>query len=181
MKIILKKKKKAQKTGWFLSNNIMVNTRPGEGNGNPLQYSCLENPMYRGAWRSTVHGVMRVGHDLVTVPPPPQHKASCIFYFAYCIWFFHSFVFCLLARNSVVFEPVTLEAILPASSGSFYLSSPPHSPSVCLWNFMWSKTALEKLMLSSVIQVYNMHCFLLRGVPRTTYLLLLLPSPSCFA
>ena len=30
---------------------------PGEGNGNPLQYSCLENPMDRGAWWSTVHGV----------------------------------------------------------------------------------------------------------------------------
>ena len=29
---------------------------PGEGNGNPLQYSCLENPMDRGAWRATVHG-----------------------------------------------------------------------------------------------------------------------------
>ena len=32
---------------------------PGEGNGNPLQYSCLENPMVRGAWRSTVHGVAK--------------------------------------------------------------------------------------------------------------------------
>ena len=30
---------------------------PGEGNGNPLQYSCLENPMDRGAWLATVHGV----------------------------------------------------------------------------------------------------------------------------
>ena len=30
---------------------------PGEGNGNPLQYSCLGNPMDRGAWRATVHGV----------------------------------------------------------------------------------------------------------------------------
>ena len=29
----------------------------GEGNGNPLQYSCLENPADRGAWRATVHGV----------------------------------------------------------------------------------------------------------------------------
>ena len=29
---------------------------PGEGNGNPLQYSCLENFMDRGAWRTTVHG-----------------------------------------------------------------------------------------------------------------------------
>ena len=41
---------------------------PGEGNGNPLQYSCLENPMDRAAWRTTVHGVARVGHDLVTKP-----------------------------------------------------------------------------------------------------------------
>ena len=30
---------------------------PGEGNGNPLQDSCLENPMDRGAWWATVHGV----------------------------------------------------------------------------------------------------------------------------
>ena len=30
---------------------------PGEGNGYPLQYSCLENSMNRGAWRPTVHGV----------------------------------------------------------------------------------------------------------------------------
>ena len=44
---------------------------PGEGNGNPLQYSCLENPMGRGAWRATVHVVTRVGHDLVTKPPLP--------------------------------------------------------------------------------------------------------------
>ena len=32
---------------------------PGEGNGNPLQYSCLENPMDRGAWQATVHVVKR--------------------------------------------------------------------------------------------------------------------------
>ena len=38
-------------------------------NGNPLQYSCLENPMDRGAWQATVHGVTRVGHDLATKPP----------------------------------------------------------------------------------------------------------------
>ena len=30
---------------------------PGEGNGNPLQYSCLRNPMDRGAWQATIHGV----------------------------------------------------------------------------------------------------------------------------
>ena len=32
---------------------------PGGGNGNPLQYSCLDNPMDRGAWRATVHGVAK--------------------------------------------------------------------------------------------------------------------------
>ena len=32
---------------------------PGGGNGNPLQYFCLENPMDRGAWQATVHGVTR--------------------------------------------------------------------------------------------------------------------------
>ena len=32
---------------------------PAEGNGNPLQYSCLGNPMDRGAWRATVHGVTK--------------------------------------------------------------------------------------------------------------------------
>ena len=36
---------------------------PGEGNGNPLQYSCLENSMNRGTWRAAVQ---RLGHDLVT-------------------------------------------------------------------------------------------------------------------
>ena len=45
---------------------------PGEGNGNPLQYSRLENAMDRGAWQATVHGVARVGHNLATKPPPRQ-------------------------------------------------------------------------------------------------------------
>ena len=31
----------------------------GEGNGNPLQYSCLENPRDKGAWQGTVHGVAK--------------------------------------------------------------------------------------------------------------------------
>ena len=46
---------------------------PGEGNGNPLQYSCLENPKDRGAWWATVHGVARVGHDLGT-----KEQSSCM-------------------------------------------------------------------------------------------------------
>ena len=36
---------------------------PGEGNSNPLQYSCLENPIDRGAWWATVHGVAKSPYD----------------------------------------------------------------------------------------------------------------------
>jgi len=39
---------------------------PGEGNGDPLQYSCLENPVNKGAWQATVHRLQRVGHSLAT-------------------------------------------------------------------------------------------------------------------
>ena len=39
---------------------------PGAGNGNPLQYSCLENPIDRGAWWATVHGVSWIRHVLAT-------------------------------------------------------------------------------------------------------------------
>ena len=45
---------------------------PGEGNGNPLQYSCLENSHDRGAWQATVHGVAGVGHELATKAQPPK-------------------------------------------------------------------------------------------------------------
>ena len=38
---------------------------PGEGNGNLLKYSCLENPMDRGDWQAAVPGVARVRHDLL--------------------------------------------------------------------------------------------------------------------
>ena len=44
----------------------------GEGNSNPLQYSGLGNPMDRGTWQATIHGVARVEHDLATKPSPPE-------------------------------------------------------------------------------------------------------------
>ena len=48
---------------------------PGEGNDNPLYYSCLGNPMDRGAWQALVHGVTRVGHDLATKPSEVAQRA----------------------------------------------------------------------------------------------------------
>ena len=43
-----------------------LRTKFGESNGTPLQYSCLENPMDRGAWWAAVQGSLRVGHDWAT-------------------------------------------------------------------------------------------------------------------
>ena len=45
---------------------------PGGGHGNPLQRSCLENPMDRGAWRATVHGVAKSGTQLSTAMTTPR-------------------------------------------------------------------------------------------------------------
>ena len=49
--------------GWGL--NPSSGRSPGEGNGNPFQYPCPENPMDRGASQATVHGIITVTHDLV--------------------------------------------------------------------------------------------------------------------
>ena len=51
---------------------------PGEGNVNPLQYSCLGNPMDRGTWQATVNGIERAGYNLVT---KQQQNGKKKFYF----------------------------------------------------------------------------------------------------
>ena len=52
---------------------------PGEGNGNPLQYACLENPMGREAWWAPIHGVAksrtRLSYFTFTLEPWPTLKA----------------------------------------------------------------------------------------------------------
>ena len=59
----------------------------GERSGSPLQYSCLGNPMDRGAWWTRVHGVIRVGHYLVTTQ---QQIINCsphgVYTFAWLIY-----------------------------------------------------------------------------------------------
>ena len=62
-------------------NCTKVNLGIGEGNGNPLQYSCLENPMDRGAWRATVHGVTRSQTRLKGLS---THTAQCTIFRAKC-------------------------------------------------------------------------------------------------
>ena len=55
-----------------LGSILGLGRSPEEENGNPLQYSCLENPMDGRAWQATVCGVIRVRQDLATKPPPPS-------------------------------------------------------------------------------------------------------------
>ena len=49
---------------------------PGEGNGNLIQYSCLENAMDRGAWRATVHGVAKSRAQLCTHARPTRPASN---------------------------------------------------------------------------------------------------------
>ena len=51
---------------------------PGGGHGNPCQYSCLENPMDRGAWRATVHRLPRAGPDWSDLALIKLQQCVCI-------------------------------------------------------------------------------------------------------
>ena len=80
---------------------------PGEGNSNPLQYSCLENPMDRGVWWATVHGEARVRHKLATkllvyIPPSPLPPSVTTVWFL-CLWVYFCFVnklICIIFSDS---------------------------------------------------------------------------------
>ena len=73
--VIKKQQNRALNNWWFKIKAFACNAgdpgsipglgrTPGEGNGNPLQYSCLENPMDRGAWWAPVHGISMSGTRL---------------------------------------------------------------------------------------------------------------------
>ena len=85
----------------FVTENMSLITKAdGEGNGNPLQYSCLENSTDRGAWRATVHGVARVGHDLATKSPPPPLTQKFSKSMSSILWQFSS-LFSLLTADKI--------------------------------------------------------------------------------
>ena len=88
------------------AGEMEVRIAVGEGNGNPLQYSCLENPMEGGAWWATIHGVSK-----------SQTRLSYILYFYFTLNRDYSSVFIsglprekggLLTPGSWVFDGVVI-------------------------------------------------------------------------
>ena len=65
---------------------------PGEGNGSPLRYACLEKPMDRGAWQVTIHEIARVIHDLT------------LSFFQICYIFLLFYIFILLIFESLILK-----------------------------------------------------------------------------
>ena len=63
---------------WDLGSIPRLERSAGEGNGHPLQSYCPENPVDRGAWQATVHGVTRVGHDLATKEKRISSLIACL-------------------------------------------------------------------------------------------------------
>ena len=59
---------------------------PEEENGNPLQYSCLENPMDRGAWQVTVHGVAKNRTQLSDTITNSSRSSNTQWLSAYCMY-----------------------------------------------------------------------------------------------
>ena len=91
---------------------------PGGGHGNPVQYSCLENPMDRGAWQTTVHGVTKSLADY----SPWGHKESDTAEVTYhtCTYIFIYLNMCVLrcfSRVQLYATPWTIICQTPPSMG----------------------------------------------------------------
>ena len=84
------------------STKVLLTLYCAEGNGNPrmLWYSCLGNPMNRGAWWATVHGVTGVRHNLATKPPPTLYWDEQVI--ALFSWYRVNKHFLALGKNFVV-------------------------------------------------------------------------------
>ena len=90
---------------------------PGEGKGNPLQYSCLEKPMDRGSWQALVHGVARVRHNLGTKPPPPPR-----FVIVFLPRSKHLLTSRLQSLSTVILDPKKMKSVTASTfPPSFYL------------------------------------------------------------
>ena len=89
---------------------------PGEGHGNPLQYSCLENSVDRGAWWTMVHRVARVGHywsDLVRSHAWQNHRyfETTINQKGQCLWIIFSLIYLFYWRIVDLWAPLVARLV----------------------------------------------------------------------
>ena len=107
---------------------------PGVGNGNPLQYFCLGNPMDTGAWQVTVHGSQRVRHDRVT--KTHTHMCVCVcLCVCLCMQGDHIISVCISSRLNVspLLQLCGTSVFIGSCTGALLLSglSPAAASRVC--------------------------------------------------
>ena len=142
---------------------------PGEGNGNPLQYSLQGNPMNRGAWRATVHVVARVGHDWAT---PQQHSPVRVVI---------GFWGCLSSFSMFSSESGTRECVLFVTTDSFQedLNSAAKSTS-CKMKTTTSSAPWHPMPIWRLFSSYPQRCVSKRQEPLSSaYFVKILPSSFC--
>ena len=86
---------------------------PGEGNGYPVQYSCLENPMDRGAWKAPVHRAMKIQTQLKQLSTHAHHRSKAL---VKIVVYTSPSSYSLLNILQSAFPHYYTEIIVPASS-----------------------------------------------------------------
>ena len=126
-----------QETTLFNADSIPgLGRSPGVGNGNPLQFSCLENSMGRGAWWATVYGQQRVGHNWATDTDRRQkteRDGSLLTLACLLVWVPYSQSVGMLKKQENIFytsQPVSLTFLVVTG----YLTL--RDPIVCLAKFL---------------------------------------------
>ena len=119
---------------------------PGIGNGKPLQYSCLEKPMDRGAWRATVHGVAKRWTQL-----RDWAHSTCIYIYIYILIFYinniHTILIFLLHK-----EPMPIDN---NSSDSVFWHYPEEKPQVTNIYFKTMIRFSHKRLTSNMMAIWQ--------------------------
>ena len=104
-----------------LSNSCLIpglGRSPGEGNGKPLQYSCLGNPVDRRAWQATVHGVAKSRTQLKRQHTPPMYILKTVIKMILLKWWSENFFLLLKTvkfTNEISDHPADIQGPIQSS------------------------------------------------------------------
>jgi len=141
---------------WKKNQQTDIRVTPGWGHGNPLQYSCLEKPMDRGAWQARVHGVAESRTRLKwlsrhAIFTSVCHLGNIIFQLKENISKFLSRQ-CLISTHTISFSPLHSFVLswIPVSSFLSFFLPPSIAPSIPFWPpcLLWLLIYWELLSLS---------------------------------